>query len=469
MQREKGRRGDGVVLYSSLPRRGVGVWKRHFGMGSCQNAAGLTGCGRSESDAEGEFELVVAEFGVDLGGGHGFRHGGILVVVEVLVLVGELVEVGDVGVEVAEVEPETSGDGLQGVVAVQVAFGVGRRPIGVACPQAEGAREAEFRSGPEIVGAAVDLLYHVVGAEDVGVLVRHVAVIVVAVAVIGELGVGVVHVLVVEADNGLLSEDGGRAGDKPPRGLQFVGEVHVGVVAPVESGIFRVGRLKIEGGDVIVHVGVHAEPGGGVDGQSQSQFGKRPVAGTHSEVDSRAVRVERLEEVEEVQQARGFLAGRHAFPVHVVRAEVDGLDAEGGADVQFVVVVRSHGDVVLALVAPLVDFLPLLHAIAVGEGNGVHVLVVGVSFEQIGVVGETGRERIQIVAGGAVGLEFPHVDEGVVRRDMAALPAFAVEVVEVGVIEAEVDVFPFRVARDERGDEAERPHEVGVFVMVEAA
>ena len=64
-------------------------------MGSCQNAAGLTGCGRSESDAEGEFELVVAEFGVDLGGGHGFRHGGILVVVEVLVLVGELVEVGE--------------------------------------------------------------------------------------------------------------------------------------------------------------------------------------------------------------------------------------------------------------------------------------------------------------------------------------------------------------------------------------
>ena len=150
-------------------------------MGLCQNAAGFTGCGRSESDAEGEFELVVAEFGVDLGGGHGFRHGGILVVVEVLVLVGELVEVGDVGVEVAEVESETSGDGLQGVVAVQVAFGVGRRPVGVACPQAKGAREAEFRSGPEIVGAAVDLLYHVVRAEDVGVLVRHVAVIVVAV------------------------------------------------------------------------------------------------------------------------------------------------------------------------------------------------------------------------------------------------------------------------------------------------
>ena len=395
-----------MVLYSSLPRRGVGVWKRHFGMGSCQNAAGLTGCGRSESDAEGEFELVVAEFGVDLGGGHGFRHGGILVVVEVLVLVGELVEVGDVGVEVAEVEPETSGDGLQGVVAVQVAFGVGRRPVGVACPQAEDAREAEFRSGPEIVG--------VVRAEDVGVLVRHVAVIVVAVAVIGELGVGVVHVLVVEADDGPLSEDGGRAGDKPPRGLQFVGEVHVGGVDPVEPWVLWIGRLEIDGGDVVVHVGVHAEPGGGVDGQSQSQFGNWAVDGSHFEVDSRAVRVERLEEVEEVQQARGFLAGRHAFPVHVVRAEVDGLDAECGAEVQFVVVVRSHGDVVLALIAPLVDVLPLFHSVAVGEGDGVHILVVGVSFEQIGVVGETGRERIQIVAGGAVGLEFPHVDEGVV-------------------------------------------------------
>ena len=52
---------------------------------------------------------------------------------------------------------------------------------------------------------------------------------------------------------------------------------------------------------------------------------------------------------------------------------------------------------------------------------------------------------------------------------MASCPSFTVEVVEVGVVEAEVDVFPFRVARGERGDEAERPHEVGVFVMVEAA